>query len=352
MVKTEHQVQFRGDTRTYFGIWIVNILLTIVTLGIYSAWAKVRNQRYFSQNTLIDERRFDYHATGWQILKGRLIMAAAFAVFALLATQIPFMIFVGYLALFIALPWLANQSLAFNAHNNSFSGLRFGFTGTYWGAFKAFLLYPILALFTLYIASPFATRAHQRYVISGHRFGASPFSFSSKIGPFYKAFGIAMLWLLLIFGIGFVAVGGIDFFMQLVTMDPEDPESAEAFMRALFTLYALLFVAILPVGAIYTAYMRNAVYAGTLLEGGHTMQSTMTPMRLLWISFSNLSAIILTLGLATPWAKIRMARYFAASTTVTVAGTLDTVIKGNEAKVSAFGEAVAEFEGIDFGIQV
>ena len=39
--------EFRGDGAEYFKIWIVNILLTIVTLGIYSAWAKVRNNRYF-----------------------------------------------------------------------------------------------------------------------------------------------------------------------------------------------------------------------------------------------------------------------------------------------------------------
>ena len=39
--------RFTGTAREYFGIWIVNILLTIVTLGIYSAWAKVRRMRYF-----------------------------------------------------------------------------------------------------------------------------------------------------------------------------------------------------------------------------------------------------------------------------------------------------------------
>jgi len=39
--------EFRGDGMEYFKIWIVNILLTILTLGIYSAWATVRNNRYF-----------------------------------------------------------------------------------------------------------------------------------------------------------------------------------------------------------------------------------------------------------------------------------------------------------------
>ncbi len=31
--------RFTGNGGEYFRIWIVNLMLTIVTLGIYSAWA-------------------------------------------------------------------------------------------------------------------------------------------------------------------------------------------------------------------------------------------------------------------------------------------------------------------------
>ncbi len=41
--------EFTGDGREYFRIWIVNVSLTVITLGIYSAWAKVRRMRYFLQ---------------------------------------------------------------------------------------------------------------------------------------------------------------------------------------------------------------------------------------------------------------------------------------------------------------
>ena len=43
---------FTGNASEYFGIWIVNLLLSIVTFGIYTAWAKVRRLRYFYGNTL------------------------------------------------------------------------------------------------------------------------------------------------------------------------------------------------------------------------------------------------------------------------------------------------------------
>ena len=40
-------VEFSGRGGEYFRIWIVNLVLTILTFGIYSAWAKVRTKRYF-----------------------------------------------------------------------------------------------------------------------------------------------------------------------------------------------------------------------------------------------------------------------------------------------------------------
>ena len=69
----KYQFEFSGSGSEYFKIWIVNILLTIVTLYIYSAWAKVRKNRYFYGNTSIDGSAFEYHAKGIQLLPGRLI---------------------------------------------------------------------------------------------------------------------------------------------------------------------------------------------------------------------------------------------------------------------------------------
>ena len=51
-------------------------LLTLVTLGIYSAWAKVRKTRYFWQNTRLDGHAFDYHGDPRAILLGRIVALA------------------------------------------------------------------------------------------------------------------------------------------------------------------------------------------------------------------------------------------------------------------------------------
>ena len=81
--------QFHGDGTEYFRIWIVNLLLTIVTLGIYSAWAKVRSKRYFYGNTELAGDRFDYLASPIAILKGRLIAVAALVAYTLTSMFAP-----------------------------------------------------------------------------------------------------------------------------------------------------------------------------------------------------------------------------------------------------------------------
>src|SRR3954470_15403338 len=76
--ETRYPIVFSATAGEYFRIWIVNLALTILTLGIYSAWAKVRKKRYFYGHTSIDGDTFDYRGNPIAILKGRII---AFLVF-------------------------------------------------------------------------------------------------------------------------------------------------------------------------------------------------------------------------------------------------------------------------------
>ena len=339
------RVEFTGDAKTYFGIWIVNILLSLVTLGIYSAWAKVRTKRYFAQNTLIEGRRFDYHATGLQILIGRAIV-----VVGLILLSVPFLNIVALLALFFLFPWLMNRALAFNARMTSFSGLRFGFSGSYWGAFKVYMLYPFLSALTLYTTLPFAIRARYRYILDGHRFGTSTFGFESGIGPFYKAFGVAALWAVGLVVAAFTLLGGMQTVSDFFAASASGTEPAPEAIFSVLALYLFVILALLPAGFIYAAYIRQAVFAGLALQGGHRFASTLRPMALLGVALSNAVVVVLTLGLMLPWAQVRMARLMAQNTVLTLADNLDTFIGAEQEKVSALGDAYADIEGIDLGL--
>ena len=82
--------EFMGSGKEYFKIWIVNLILSILTLGIYSAWAKVRTNRYFYGNTQLAGSGFEYHAKPLAILKGRLIAVAILLVYVLVGNMFPY----------------------------------------------------------------------------------------------------------------------------------------------------------------------------------------------------------------------------------------------------------------------
>jgi len=115
---------FTGSGGEYFKIWIVNILLTIITLGIYSAWAKVRNKQYFYGNTYLADSSFEYTAEPMQILKGRIIAIIAYFVYSIGASLIPVLNMIFPIILLVATPWIIMKSIAFNAHYSQYRNVR------------------------------------------------------------------------------------------------------------------------------------------------------------------------------------------------------------------------------------
>ena len=101
----EERFCFHGEGGEFFRIWIVNLVLSIVTLGIYSAWAKVRTKRYFYGNTELAGDRFDYLASPIAILKGRIIAVVLLVIYTVLSV---FFVPASYLMLallLLVMPW-------------------------------------------------------------------------------------------------------------------------------------------------------------------------------------------------------------------------------------------------------
>ena len=149
MERMQEPFAFTGNARDYFRIWIVNLFLTIVTLGLYSPWAKVRKKRYLYGHTWLAGSNFDYHGNPWAILKGRLVAFTAFVAYTLATHFSPRAGAIVLLVMMPAIPWLILRSFAFNAANSSWRHLRFGYEGRYADALRAivpFLPIPIATI--------------------------------------------------------------------------------------------------------------------------------------------------------------------------------------------------------------
>lgn len=336
-----HRPGFTGTTAEYFGIWLVNLVLSILTLGIYSAWAKVRTERYFYANTRLAGSTFEYLADPIAILKGRLIAYAVVVALVLSSEFSPLLYGVLILGVFALLPAVIVWSLRFRARNSAWRGLRFRFGGQVGAAYGPFLGWPILSALTGTLLYPLMKRRQHEFVVDEHRFGRKRFDFAGDVGQYYVPYLIAL-------GIGvvlfFVMMGGM---VGAILTGGGDDEPGAA-MVAVLALFYLGFFAL-------TVFLRvryaNLLWNSTRL-GGHRFESALRARDMLWIYASNLVAIVCTLGLAIPWAMIRLARYRAEHFTFVTRGSLEDFVAELEGEHGAAGaELVDALDlGTDFGL--
>jgi uncharacterized membrane protein YjgN (DUF898 family) len=349
-------IEFHATGGEYFRIWIVNLLLSIITLGIYSAWAKVRRLRYFYGSTMLDGASFEYHGRPIAILKGRIIVVGSYLVYVITARLWP-SIWLQILVLpgvILGVPWVIVRARRFQMRMTSWRGLRFNFHGRYGGAMGAFVGWTVLAGLTLFILYPMALWKQVNFLTTNTAYGSQRFKFHTTLGRFYEfcliALGIA-------FGAGFI----LAFFIGIVGAAalfsgglpapgsppaPPDPAAVLGVMAIIMPFYLAFF---LLVNAYYRANFLNASIGGVSV-GPHRISSRLKFGPLLGIFFTNLLGIVFTLGLFYPWAKVRMLRYQLANTSVIAAGDLGQFVADQEAGPGAVGEEAADFFDIDFGL--
>ncbi|MDQ1363420.1 MAG: hypothetical protein QG652_1281 [Pseudomonadota bacterium] len=202
----EMPFEFTGTARQYFGIWIVNLLLTIITLGIYSAWAKVRTKRYFYGNTLLGGSPFDYLADPLAILKGWAIAVAVLIAYNLSTNIFPVSSLLLLPLMMIVLPWVVVRAMCFRARNSAWRNIRFGFKKSYGEAAMVFILFPVLIIITLGLFLPYYYYAMNRFMVNNSGYGTTLFQFHATAKDFYRIFLKPMLAMLVVIVIILAAV--------------------------------------------------------------------------------------------------------------------------------------------------
>jgi uncharacterized membrane protein YjgN (DUF898 family) len=331
---------FRGSGGEYFRIWIVNLLLTIVTFGIYSAWAKVRRLRYFYGNTWLAGSNFNYHGEPIAILRGRLIAFGLFMVYSVGGRISPALGAICALALFVAVPWLIVRSRSFKLRMSSYRNIRFRFVRDYRGAIAAIAGWGLATVLSFGLLFPYAQYKWQHFLVRNSSYGTTAFVPAFTGGAFYRVYLRFAGALLLA-----IVVAGLAAGMSMLRR----PGANDVGAFGTVILVGLMFYAIVVVGGIWVQTASFNLVHGETVLGPHRLRSELSPWRMVRVYGGNLLLIALTLGLYTPWAQVRIARARIDALALEVQGSLDEFIAAEDREVSAMGEEIGEFFDFDFG---
>lgn len=316
--------EFRGDGTEYFKIWIVNILLTIATLGIYSAWATVRNNRYFHSNLFLDNNNFRYLGEPLMILKGRVIAVLLLVIYVVLSEVMPLAATAMAVALFFMIPYFVNKSLAFRRRMSAYKNIQFRFKSTYGEAFIALYVWPFLGVITLGLLYPLAVLKMNQYIVRNTSYGTVKFEFEATFGDYAKIF------------LTMVAVA------LVMTIFSSLSPSAQG-LTPLVVMGALFF----GLTVYFTVATTNLFYRCLALVD-HRFEAKLSMIGLAKVIIINVSLIILTLGLYLPAAKVRMTKYICSCLAMHATDSLDNFTASEKEQVSALGEELGE--AFDFSV--
>ncbi|APS28525.1 YjgN family protein [Pectobacterium brasiliense] len=348
----QHRVQFHGKAGEYFAIWLVNGLLTIITLGIYSAWATVRRRRYFYGNTEINGDRFDYHAQPIQILKGRLLVIAGIVLFYIVLAMSPTLGTILALAFAALIPIIVIRNWRYDAIMSSYRGIRFNYHCQTGRAYWVLLLCPILLLLAFYAVLAVAMFIGMRsdspiiitlivlalvvpgfaavngimkmmqldFYVNNLFFGKTAFKAELTKAAFIK-FALISLLIFVPFLIAALSFMGSFIFTlyQIIMMGADSDTIAMMLLSNVFNMVMMFVVALLGV-LVSSSYLvvaqRNYLFNQTSLNGGVKLHSSMQTMSYMGLLITNSLITIFSLGWAAPVAEIRHARYIANATAV------------------------------------
>jgi len=364
--------EFRGDAKEYFKIWIVNIALTLVTLGIYSAWAKVRTNRYLYASTYLNNSNFEYNANPKRILIGRVIVVGFYGLFYLFSDILGlYKIAIGILLLFLLmLPWLIRQAIRFRLKSTTYRNIHFSYKGKTWSFYKlAFLgifllvIYSVSSYFLVrifgngfgsftgsllfsFIIIPLLYREYKHLVLNNSYYGTAKFSFdATKKETIYTFVAIAIITFVfaLVFGVA-VWLGSKLFTHALNTTFEKD-------ISQIIISIVLAIIFSLAVGfykGLADGFFSNFTRNNTRLESAK-FKGEIEPVSLGFISATNSVAILVSFGLLYPWARVRYLKYKFENTLFACAN-YDKFIADQKDDISTVGEEAMDFFDIDIGV--
>ena len=361
-------ISWSGGTWSLAGLGFINLLLTIVTLGIYHFWAKTEVRRRLVSSIRINGEPMEYTGTGKELFLGFLIIFAVILL-PVLVIVVGAQLVLGPAAGAVLLPIYGfffylygvavYRARRYRRSRLRWRGVRGALVGNSWSYGWGSLWSSLLLGITWGWITPWRDNYLHRRVTNDTRFGDRPFHYSGTAGPLYPTYALAWIGTL----IGFVIVAGIGFAVlypftqpifaavqaatgtdgQTDWKSPEIMAQLPLILKLAAAAYGFLILYGILAGFLWNLYYaREFSYfvAQTKLEGLN-FGLKVSGWSMVWLFLSNTLMSMLTLTILSPVAEARVARYFVSR--LSASGSIDFAgILQSQEKVSRTGEGLAE----------
>lgn len=281
--------RYHGDGGTLLGIVFVNFLLSIVTLGIYSFWGRIKVRKYVMESTELQGERFLFHGTGLELLIGAAKAFAlmlgiyctaavvAFGVRDAMGVILAATIMIG--ALIAIWPLIVVGSRKYRSSRTSYRNIRFSFRGTMSECAQIFYPGILLTIVTLGFYYPIFANNMARFIYSNTWYGSIKLEYDGDGHPMLSSFALCLVLTLFTFG------------------------------------YSLIW---------WQAEWEKHIRRHTSVLGSRLNSAVDGPGMCL-LHFTNSLLVIFTLGIAFTWAETRKFRYYLDNLSIEGPLNLDVV---------------------------
>jgi uncharacterized membrane protein YjgN (DUF898 family) len=306
-----HRLRFHGDGGNLFLLILKNLFLTVVTLGVYAAWARTARRKYIWSNTEVSGQRLMYTGTGFELFKGYLKVLAFYVGFLAVPLLADLIIpgskvalqIVLFVALIVLIPFAVYWSRAYLLSRTKWRGIQFGLEPGASQFAKAFLGGYLLTILTLGFYGPVWLNRLRGLLLNNTRFGTERFSYDGSNGAAFR-----------------IGIKGI--LLSAVTLG----------------IYYFW----------YAAELNRFVLSHTSFMGARG-RSELSAGDMFVIVLGSVLGTALTLGLAFPWIFVWSTQKVLSK--ITFEGAIDFALVAQRAGVgSATSDALADSLGVELGL--
>ncbi|MFT4696722.1 MAG: uncharacterized membrane protein YjgN (DUF898 family) [Urechidicola sp.] len=311
----DHKFSFHGSYKQYLGLSLYNLLLTVITLGLYYPWAKCAIRKFLLQETEVDGSRFEWHGTGKEMFRGfikaylvfgTLILTINFGPMFLPPSVVLWVIFGAYLLIIAFIPLAIHGMMRYRLSRTSLRGIHFGYRGVLKDFYKKTSLDFLWTILSFGIYNSWLQINMRKYVLKHSKYG----NVSAK----------------------FTASGGDLFWLTILQS-----------ILIMITLYIYIPWAIIR---FFKFYVENTLIIQN--EKSYQLKTNASGGAYFWTLIKAAFLTVVTLGIAGPIANLMIHKYFTESMSLSGGFNFDIIEQTETAYNDATGDDMADILDLDF----